>query len=160
MANKTIIWLHCCDKYIEKYILTPQIASRDSRTEFKKWESPLLGKRVTRLQDSIGSTMSNGHPFDMMSIGKFIQWCPLDPFLMFNGHVQWVYLIGSNGQCAQSPNLVWRVNISFCPMDPLLPLNTIGHLHCIYWTSCPLNIGSIVSIGHRFHWPLCPLDNF
>ena len=61
-----------------------------------------MGKRVTRVVnlaqwiDWIHHVQwtSNGRLLDMMSIGKVVQWCsmdpmgPLDPFPMFKGHVQ------------------------------------------------------------------------
>ena len=64
--------------------------------------------------------MSNGRPLDIMSIGKVVQWCsmdPMDPFPMFNGHVQWIQWMSKMDpsewiQWAPSQNLVWRVNIS------------------------------------------------
>ena len=91
--------------------------------------------------------MSNERPLDMMSIGKVVQLCsmdPLDSFPMFNGHGQWI-------QWTQSPNLVWRVNISLVFLSNgsivsdgyIVSIGSIKH-HWIHRD--PLDI---VSIGHH-----------
>ena len=50
----------------------------------------------------------------------------------------------------------------WCPMDPLCPLdplNTIGHVHWIHSTSCPMDPMDIMFNGHDVQWTRkCPLD--
>ena len=109
---------------------------------------------------------SNGRPLDMMSIGKIVRWClmdptdPFDPFPMFNGHVHWPmhpmdvqwihYLILVYPRTSQQPHTCIKYTSQETWVDPKdiitnpsLSIGSIKH----HWT-CPLDPMD----------PLCPLD--
>ena len=126
---------------------------------------------------------SNGSIFD-------VQWTfSMDPM-----DVQWIHLSGSNGHNHQTWFGRWTSVWYFCSMDPLCPLdlmdplcplNTIGRVHWIHCTLCPLDpkysrtcpivfnghnesIGRNRSIEQKYHtdahlsnhvWGLCPFDH-
>ena len=133
------------------------------------WSFGVKGSQESKSCKSNPLGMSNGRPFDMMSIGKVVQWCSMSQW------IQWIHWIHFRCSIFQ-----WT-----CPMDQLMsngsiwvdPMDTIAKpslasehqfgvfvqwIHCvqwIHWTLCPLDI---VSIGHNVQWclmdPVYPLD--